>query len=406
MRIKESFLVFSLCILVSCGKAPKNTTFSTVHLMDSPAGRESSFPYLVSGAGKTLVSWIEKEGDSLTLLKYSEFDGMTWGAARNIVQGADWFVNWADYPAIAEHNGHLLSHILQKSSTGTYSYDVKLNILTNGELDWQTQLPLHTDNTPTEHGFVTLKPYKESSFFVTWLDGRNTAQGGEHEHRGSMTVRTAEVLVTGEIHGEALLDSRTCDCCQTTAAITKNGPVVLYRDRSEEEVRDIGIVRLVDGQWTAPKSIHTDNWKINGCPVNGPKADALGNALAVAWFTAAGEIPKVKVVFSDDGGASFDTAITISEGHTLGRVDIALLDPKTAIVSYMDTMGGKTYLKALKVNRSGAISNPVAISEMDAARSSGFPQMEWVNDKLLFAWTDVSGAEPAIKMGYVMKEDF
>ncbi len=405
MRTAVPYLFLIIFILISCREAPKKE-IPIVQSMLSPAGAGSKFPFLYSGSDKTMMSWIEPKSDSLMLLKYAQFNGNSWGEAKEIVRGADWFVNWADFPAIVEHNGHVLSHILKKSSPETFSYDVKLNILPKGESDWQTKLPLHTDSTQTEHGFVTLLPYRENSFFATWLDGRNTSQGGEHEHHGAMTVRAAEVLATGKIREEAELDTRTCDCCQTTAAITKNGPVVVYRDRSEEEVRDISIVRYVDGKWTAPKTIHNDQWQINGCPVNGPKAAVLDNTMAVAWFTAAGEIPKVKVIFSADGGEHFDAAITISESQTLGRVDIALLDFSTAVVSYMETVEGSTYLMAVKVNRSGVISKPLVISEMDAARSSGFPQMELVGDKLFFAWTDVSGVQPKIKTAYVMVKEF
>lgn len=405
MRIAIPYLFFIIFILISCRETPKKEILM-VKSMLSPAGAGSKFPFLYSGSDKTIMSWIESKSDSVILLKYSEFNGNSWGEAKEIVQGADWFVNWADFPAIVEHNGHVLSHILQKSSPETFSYDIKLNVLPNGGSDWQTKLPLHTDNTKTEHGFVTLLPYKENSFFATWLDGRNTENGGEHEHHGSMTLRAAEVTATGDILEEAELDARTCDCCQTTAAITKNGPVVLYRDRSEEEIRDISVVRYINGKWTAPQTIHNDNWQIRGCPVNGPKAAALDNTLAVAWFTAAGEIPKVNVIFSTDGGEYFDSGITLSENQTLGRVDIALLDHNTALVSYMETSEGTTRLMAVKVNRSRVISKPIIVSEMDATRSSGFPQMELVNNKLLFAWTDVSGAESEIKMVYVLVNEF
>ena len=34
------------------------------------------------------------------------------------------------------------------------------------------------------------------------------------------------------------------ECCPTTAAMTADGPIVAYRDRSPEEVPDIYITRL------------------------------------------------------------------------------------------------------------------------------------------------------------------
>ena len=94
-------------------------------------------------------------------------------------------------------------------------------------------------------------------------------------------------------------------------------PVVVYRDRSDEEIRDMSIVRYVNESWTSPKTIHADNWQIKACPVNGPRADAIGNNLAIAWFSMKDKKGEVKVVFSNDGGATFEEPIRIDEGNQL-----------------------------------------------------------------------------------------
>ena len=355
-----------------------------VQVVTSPAGMNSTLPYLFSDGDNTLLSWVEKVGDSLAILKYAALKEGEWQAPSMITQGTDWFVNWADFPAISENNGTLLSHVLKKSSGATYSYDVKLSLLPNGQSEWQNNLALHTDNTPTEHGFVTALPYGKDGFFLTWLDGRNTEEK-EGQERGAMTLRAAEISATGALQDEVLLDGRTCDCCQTTAAITANGPVVLYRDRSEEEVRDIYIVRKVAGEWTEPKAIHHDNWQIKGCPVNGPKAAVLQNNLAVAWFTAEANDPRVHVAFSADGGEHFDAPIRIGNGHTMGRVDVAIMDETTVLVSYMESDQGRAQIKAVKVKRSGELSDAIVIAALENSRKTGFPQMELVGDRVYFS---------------------
>ncbi|MEA1786380.1 hypothetical protein U1E44_09780 [Arenibacter sp. GZD96] len=404
MRFKEIALLCMLSLLSSCHTSVKKDT-EIVHTLRTPAGMGSFFPSLVAHPEGAWLTWMQKTNDTVVALKYAVLKGETWESEETIVQGTDWFVNWADFPSIAIQNQNLLAHTLQKSSSGTYSYDIKLHLLPKNEEMWQINMPLHEDNTPTEHGFVTMLPYRENSFFVTWLDGRHTAQGGEHEHHGAMSLRSAEVLTTGEVIGETLLDARTCDCCQTTAAITKNGPVVLYRDRSEDEIRDISIVRWVHGAWTAPQPIYNDNWQINGCPVNGPKAAARDTNLAVAWFSAADANPTVKVVFSSDGGAHFDTPITVSEKQTIGRVDVVFIDDDTVVVSYMETGEEGAYLKAVKVPRSGTIATPMLVTKMDASRSSGFPQMELVDHRLIFAWTATDKKQPEVKMAAIRIED-
>ncbi len=369
-----------------------------------PSGAESSLPYLVSNAKGMLLSWVEKSRDSTIIFKYARLQNDVWSESKEIMRGDDWFVNWADFPIIAENNGNMFSHVLKKSSQGTYSYDVKLNVLPNEEENWINDLPLHTDSTTTEHGFVTALPYGKDSFFLTWLDGRNTGGEGHDGHSGAMTIRAAVVSSDGIVSNDTLLDDRTCDCCQTTAAITTNGPVVIYRDRSVNEVRDIAIVRKVNGIWTEPKIMHNDQWKIHGCPVNGPKAVALDNNLVVAWFTSANDRPTVKVIFSADGGENFDEPIEIESGNAMGRVDALLLDKENALISWMEKSEKGAQLKVVKVNKSGNKGAPIPIADLDASRTSGFPQMELVGDKVYFAWTNVNDTVVNIKMSYLVLE--
>src|SRR6185436_12033224 len=92
---------------------------------------------------------------------------------------------------------------------------------------------------------------------------------------------------------DALLDPDVCTCCQTVAALTDEGPIVAYRDHSSDETRDISVVSMQNGQWTRPRAVHRDGWRMNACPVNGPALIASGKRVAVAWYTGADEKPRV-----------------------------------------------------------------------------------------------------------------
>ena len=396
--------LLSLFLLLACKQEIKKETPVATPLFKAPIGTHSSLASLFSDEEKLWMSWVEKENDSLTVLKYTSNQDSIWQEAQEITRGTNWFVNWADFPSIAAQNGNLISHTLKKSSKGTYSYDVKLNLKKVGEDHWKTDVDLHTDNTYTEHGFVSSLPYKKG-FFLSWLDGRNTEED-ENGNRGAMTIRGAEVSLDGSIQNEFELDARVCDCCQTTAAITANGPVVIYRDRSDDEIRDMSIVRWENESWTAPKPLYSDDWKIEGCPVNGPKAAAMGNSLAGAWFTAAEGQSEVKLVFSEDNGSSFKAPVLISKNHVIGRVDATMVNETIALVSWMETENEKTYLKAAKVNRNGTKGTTLIIAEMAASRSSGFPQMEYLKGKVHFAWTDVSKTGTQIQMTYKNLTEF
>ncbi|WP_027067155.1 hypothetical protein [Maribacter sp. Hel_I_7] len=403
------YLLVTISLMFGCKEAAKPTAADEVEVevieeLTSPAKESSALPHLMSNKDVALLSWVETSGDTLATMKYSELVDGKWQSSKNILTGTDWFVNWADYPMITENNGSLWSHVLKKSTAGTYSYDIKMNVKPKGATEWKTDLPLHTDGTPTEHGFVSIVPYNDH-FFVNWLDGRNTEEN-EVGERGAMSLRAGVVSVTGEMLEEYELDARTCDCCQTTSVITDNGPIVIYRDRSADEIRDISIVRQVAGEWTAPKAIHEDNWQIKGCPVNGPKVDALGNNVVVAWFTGAENAPKVQVSFSSNGGEVFTAPIVIAEGIIMGRVDVLWTDEDNAVVSWMEANDKSALFKAMIVRKDGTASKQQVITKMADFRKSGFPQMEMVEETLYFAWTEQVAAVTKVRTAKMSVDAF
>ena len=380
------FCAAILFTIVSCNQS-QTKTVNEVKEISSPAADSCAEPYLFTDkSGVVFLSWIEKKNKESTL-KFSILSGDKWTEPVTIATGNNWFVNWADYPVlISDGNKQLIAHYLQKSGTGTFAYDVKYKTSADNGKTWSDAKILHDDGKQAEHGFVSMMPYGEK-FFVSWLDGRNTVSedSGTHEgHHGQMSIRGAMLTKNGVKENEWELDNRVCDCCQTDIAITSNGPVVVFRDRSDDEIRDMSIVRFVNGKWTAPKTIYADLWKITGCPVNGPRAYAMGNNLAIAWFSMKDNKGQVKIIFSSDGGATFNAPIQIDEGNPIGRVDVVMLDEKTAMISWMEG----TDIKAIKVNSDGTKGKPIIIAASSGARSSGFPQMTKAGNKLIFAWTD------------------
>lgn len=388
-KLLTAFLI--VVIILSCTDSTnekKTISSAEVKQVASPAADSCAEPFLFTDMnGLVYLSWIEKRGKE-SMLKFSTLSNAKWSDPVTISSGNNWFVNWADYPVIAADGGNnLLAHFLQRSDTAKFTYDIKLVSSADSGRSWSDAKTLHDDAVKAEHGFVSMLPYKDG-FFTSWLDGRKTAMEGDmgHDnvHHGEMTVRAALLDKNGEKLNEWELDGRVCDCCQTTAAITDNGPVVVYRDRSGDEIRDMSIVRFVNGQWTEPKNIFPDEWKIAGCPVNGPRADATGNHLAIAWFSMRDKKPQVNLVFSDDAGATFNKPIRIDEGKPVGRVDVVMLDENTAMVSWMEG----PEIKVVKVHADGKKDTSVFIASSSEARSSGFPQMTKSGNKLFFAWTD------------------
>lgn len=384
---------FILLLFVYCCTPPEKRSESiTLIDIESPANTASSLPHLIKGDdGILYLSWVEELDSSQVVFKYSALQHDTWSVPEVIASGDNWFVNWADYPMLAiDTHGNKLAHFLAKSADDTYAYDVNMVIKPKDSIQWSSPIIPHKDNTPTEHGFVSMLPHKDATgFTIAWLDGRNTLSNNEHEHgkhqhKGAMTLRTAVIDLHGNISNEALLDNRICDCCQTGGVMTPQGSLFVYRDRSVDEVRDIAFISK-KVSWSDSKMVSNDLWTIAGCPVNGPRVATFGNTVGVAWFTGAFDQPKVKVAFktSDDFGEPFE----IDNTSPIGRVDIVMINKETAIVSWMDSDDDGATIKIRSVSIHGSMSPSYIVSKISEKRASGFPQMEAYNDSLYFAFT-------------------
>ena len=355
-------------------------------------------PSLVSGEGSLSLSWISSNDGKKSSLNFSQFKEGKWVNTQTMATGSNWFVNWADFPAHAINENLILSSYLKKSDSGTYTYDVILSLQKLSGEKVKEDFLLHNDGVKAEHGFVSIIPNDNQGFFITWLDGRNTVDNDLDGYHKPMTIRFAEITNKGDIIDESELDSATCDCCQTSIAVTNKGPVVVYRDRSDKEVRDIYIARKINGIWGVPTPIHNDGWEINGCPVNGPKVASNSNNLAVSWFTVSNEKPTVNLSFSKSNGASFGTPIKINDDDPIGRVDVAFLNPQEVLVSYIEGDDVGTYLRIKKVSIDGKVSAPITISKIDGGRNSGVPQLEILDNDAFIVWTVFEGKKNQLKM--------
>jgi len=356
---------------------------------------QSSEPNLFTSLdGTTYLSFISTDlssEESKLYFSTLDLDNLKWNKPSLINSSADWFVNWADFPRITANNLNGLSvHYLQKSGEDTYSYDIKVMNSSDGGANWSKPLKLHTDNTKTEHGFVSTINYN-NDFLSTYLDGRQN-ELAKHDKgiKPQMTLRSTSYNVDGEILMDKLIDDRVCDCCQTDLGITKsNIPITVYRDRSENETRDIYYSFFKDSNWSIPAVVNNDKWIISGCPVNGPAISTFKNSSSVVWYTEEEGESKLKIAFSENIINGFDDPILINANDPLGRVDIEMISETSSLISYMDIVDEKAYIKVQKINSITGNSKFIIIEEISNTRASGFPKINIIdNDKTIITWTD------------------
>ena len=380
-------LIILLALLAGCS-APETPNALRLESLDVPAGAQAAGPRLTGGTGKRLVlSWMEPD-EAGTTLWYSVLVDGNWQPPQAVVSGKDMFVNWADMPAVTPLTGeHLVAHWLEMAGPLTYSYHVVMAQSFDGGHSWSETVKPHTDNTPTEHGFVSVYPF-EGKAAAIWLDGRKTGggHGGEPSASG-MTLRSAAIDANNALHQEQEIDDLICDCCQTDVAVTAEGPVAVYRDRTADEIRDIYVSRHIDGYWQPGVSLHADGWQIAGCPVNGPAIAARGPDVAAAWFSVPGETPKVQLRFSNDSAASFGPAFEIAADGALGHVDIVLLEDGSAVVTWLQAgTSGRGDLVMRRITPEGRMGPVLPVAGDAPARS--VPQMGIAGEHLVLVWTE------------------
>ena len=387
-------LVFVLVVGCQVEHAP---TDPVGERLDVPAGSGSGQPRLYTASdGAVWLSWVEPLDDSTHALRSATLTDTTWSAPSTVAVGTDWFVNWADLPSVRPlPDGRAAAHYLQSNGSSALAYAVRVTQRPRGG-SWQTAVSPHADDSPTEHGFVSMVPWSTDQLLTVWLDGRKMSTGEGHGH-GEMSLRSALLDSTGAVVQRTQVDGRTCECCATSLErVSDDEALLAYRDRSADEIRDISLVRFDGEQWTEPTPLHTDGWEIEGCPVNGPALAARGDRVVAAWFTAAAGVPRVKVAFSTDGGHRFTEPVVVAEGQTKGRVDAALLDDGSAVVSWLADADGRGQVQLRTVRADSTLGTVATMAVLSSAsRRAGFPKMVRSGEHLYGVWVQPEGESGA-----------
>lgn len=370
--------------------------FAGLERVESPGSARAEQPSIVAlPDGRVLLTWTELTEPFRATVKTALLDGSSWSVPVAVTAGGDLFVNYADFPsAVGLDDGTLAVQWLRMIGTSPYAYGIEIALSSDDGATWGAPIVPHRDDSPREHGFASLLADGAEGALVMWLDGRDYDSSQPDAPTNAMQLRST-TLGSGAVLGEDIkLDTRTCTCCQTSAARTDDGTILLaYRDRTIEEIRDISVVRRVDGHWSRPVPVSRDGWEIAGCPVNGPALDANGSRVALAWYTEAGSTPTVKLSFSDDNGATFGTPHLVDLGDPTGRVDLILLDDGSALVSWVAlTDGGETLLVCRATAQDGC-GETQEITISASGRSIGFPRMTLVAETVFLAWTEPTRLE-------------
>jgi len=408
LRLKSLWVLLSALGVIAVAHADPRPTFSRVELSDTPSGGQPSVA-LEPDRG-FIVTWQSTKQDVTSLNWMAlNFDGQQTGRGV-IAQGANWFVNWADTPALAVlDNGDWVAFWLERNDPAMLEgYDIRVVRSMDRGATWSAPISPHRDGTKTQHGFVSMIAAGNERVLMSWLDGRraasaspNASDHSAHDHESApMTLRSAVLNRANQLSEELEIDEQTCSCCQTDMARWAGQTLIVYRDRTDDEIRDISVARRSSMRWGPPQRIHDDGWKIEGCPVNGP-AIAVGsrNGL-VFWPTLVNDQMTLRYVVAESPEA-------LANGPRMnelklpavpsGRVDtVAWHDG--FLLTWISRARDRPAVEVAVLDANGQIELGPPIAEPALrGRSTGFPRAASDGKRGLVVWPELgSHGSPVI----------
>lgn len=350
----------------------------TVEPLAVPAGAQTTYPQLTASARGVILSWMENEATAPTL-KFAERTGAGWSPARTVAASDNWFLSAADVSTVMRmSDGTLVATTYPAVDPSIEAYDLRLSYSRDEGKTWSRLITPHHDGTKTQHGFASPFEMPGGGLGLIWLDGR----------AGDMSLYFTSFDKAWQQSAERAVDDRACECCQTSVAVTSDGPLVAFRDRSPREIRDIHASLMTEGKWSQPRPVHVDNWRIEACPVNGPAVSARGRQAAAAWFTVKDDQGQAYAAFSEDAGRTWGDPIRLDDGIAEGHVDVEILEDGAAVATWVEYAQERSQFRMRRIDASGATSASVTIQNGETGRVSGYPRVARQGNELIFAWAE------------------
>lgn len=131
-------------------------------------------------------------------------------------------------------------------------------------------------------GFANLARLPDGEIGMVWL-------GSDPELKdGGRPVKFTKTIGQDSLAEIQTIEHKACECCRIGMASGENGEVgIAFRDILPGSIRDISVSFSADNGegFNAPISFSGDEWKLKGCPHNGPGISFLEGDWHISWFT-------------------------------------------------------------------------------------------------------------------------
>ena len=361
-------VVLSLAACAGFGSQAVDTPGAELREIFSLAGGRT--PRLSSSEDDLLLSWQQVNGKT-TRLNYARVKDGRVGPTNTAVTGENWFVNYADYARVGDlGEGHWLAAWLERSNNSLIEYQFKVSQSFDQGNNWSKPTTPFDSMPIGQQGFVSALS-SGSGALITWVgshDGRYALYSSHLDRQNRWSPIT-------------MVDEDNCSCCHPDMARIGTQAAVVYRDRSRQEIRDIAISFRQGGHWSEPGIVAHDGWLMAGCPVNGPALVSLGEAYAVAWYSAPSEQPRIQLKLVADERSQ---VIRLDEDKVLGYIDVAAMDSDNVLVGWLSG-GSDIQLNLQQVDVKRSRLGPRRKISLPGLRP-GFPSLAVSGDRVYIAY--------------------
>lgn len=248
---------------------------------------------------------------------------------------------------------------------------------------------VNSDSAEITHRFDSMAVNNRDYIYIAWIDGRDKAEAEQagRPFDGASLYYSYSSDGGRSFHAEKKITDHVCECCRVILKIDpKQMPVVIWRHVFDGQIRDPALSQFAAKDKPGPvERISADNWKIDGCPHQGPALSiAPKGAYFMTWFTGA-ETHK-GLFFS----SSFDQGKTFSAPHPFGNPtqsshpDI-LADEQSVHIVWKDSNGKNTILLEQNSWDAGQTwSKPRIVAETD--NTSDHPFLLGFKGRHYVAW--------------------
>ena len=305
-----------------------------------------------------VVSYLQKCAKTMS----SDFDnrGRLWSTWSN---DDSLYVNYSDDNGLSFSDAVLVNPIPEKISAGG-EHRPKIKVSRTGiiYLSWTQKLPKRftghirfsksvdrgqsfstpitvNDNVESiSHRFDTLGVSNKGDVYISWLDKRDSVKAKKEglPYSGAATYFAVLNGIGLGFSKNIKLADNSCECCRMAMDFDNNDlPVIAWRHVYPDNIRDHSIVSF-NSKWrfNAPQRLSRDNWKIDGCPHQGPSVSvANDNTYHAVWYNNGRQNHGIFYANSKDSGATFSKALSV--GHyesNANHADVLSVDNRVYIV--------------------------------------------------------------------------